>query len=790
MANEKMQAYCLKCKTQREMSEAVATFTRVGQATTKGVCSVCGTTMYKMGETADHANLEKPEKVNPATKPKAKKAKVATTTKSSSNKTSQKKSSGKSVGKLVIVESPAKARSIERYLGKGYTVKASKGHVRDLLKSRMSVDVNNHYEPEYRVLNDKRTIVNELKTNVLHAEEIYLATDPDREGEAIAWHLMQATEMDEARTKRVVFHEITPKAVQEAFEHPRAINMDLVNAQQARRVLDRLVGYQLSPLLWKKVRNYLSAGRVQSIAARLIVDREREINRFIPHEYWSIHARLHAPSDPSKKGLFTANLIKVNQQDFVCSTEAEAQAHVQALQSRTYQVSEVKRGTRKRKPSAPFTTSTLQQEGSRRLNFNTNRTMQIAQRLYEGIELGTEGPVGLITYMRTDSVNVSEEAQAETRVFVLNQYGQDYLPEKAPKYKTNAKSAQEAHEAIRPTSITRTPEEARPYLNAEELKLYTLIWQRFIASQMSDAIYNTLRVDIQAISNQANQQEIAQYLFRITGSTLAFKGFTIIYEEAANEDAPEESDVGLLIPALNEGDQPKLVAILPEQHFTQPPPRYTEASLVQTLEELGIGRPSTYAPTVKVIEQERGYVTKDGKRLVPTEIGTTVTDLLVNYFPNVMDYSFTARMEDRLDEIADGVIEWVPMIDDFYRPFAERLEQATQDMPELKQVEHVGRACPSCGDGQLIVKHGRFGKFIGCNNHPDCTHTETYVELVGIPCPTCGATDGGEISILKTKRGKVFYGCTRYPNCDYKSWKLPTKDEKINAESEKEPDLP
>lgn len=778
-----MQAYCLKCKAHREMSEAVATFTRTGQATTKGVCSVCGTTMYKMGETIDHANLEKPEKASPATKPKAKKGKSNTPAKSS--KATPKKSSGKSVGKLVIVESPAKARSIERYLGKGYTVRASKGHVRDLLKSRMSVDVNNDYEPEYRVLNDKRTIVNELKTHALHAEEIYLATDPDREGEAIAWHLMKATEMDDARTKRVVFHEITPKAVQEAFEHPRTINMDLVNAQQARRVLDRLVGYQLSPLLWKKVRNYLSAGRVQSIAVRLIVDRERAINQFVPQEFWSIHARLHAPSDASKKGLFTANLIKVNQQDFVCGTEAEARAHVEALQHRTFQVSEVKRGTRKRKPSAPFTTSTLQQEGSRRLNFNTNRTMQIAQRLYEGIELGAEGPVGLITYMRTDSVNVAEEAQAETRAFVLQQYGQKYLPEKPPKYKTNAKSAQEAHEAIRPTSITRTPEEVRAYLSAEELKLYTLIWQRFAASQMADAVYNTLRVDIQAMSNQPNGQASVEYLFRITGSTLAFKGFTIIYEETVDEDNREESDVGLLIPALNEGDKPKLVAILPEQHFTQPPPRYTEASLVQTLEELGIGRPSTYAPTVKVIEQERGYVTKDGKRLVPTEIGTTVTDLLVHYFPNVMDYSFTARMEDRLDEIADGETKWVPMIDDFYRPFAERLEQATQDMPELKQAEQIGRACPACEDGQLIVKHGRFGKFIGCSNHPECTHTETYVELVGISCPTCGQTNGGEISILKTKRGKVFYGCTRYPDCSYKSWKLPANHEKMIAKPTK-----
>ena len=588
------------------MSQVVATFTRIGQATTKGVCSVCGTTMYKMGETADHANLEKPEKVSPATKPKAKKSKVAEPKKSS--KTTSKKTVAKSVGKLVIVESPAKARSIERYLGKGYTVKASKGHVRDLLKSRMSVDVHNHYEPEYRVLNDKRTIVNELKTNAVHAEEIYLATDPDREGEAIAWHLMKAAEMDETRTKRVVFHEITPKAVQEAFDHPRPINMDLVNAQQARRVLDRLVGYQLSPLLWKKVRNYLSAGRVQSIAARLIVDREREINRFVAQEYWSIDARLQAPSDSSHKGQFVAKLIKVNQQDFECGTASEAQAHVEVLQQRGYLVSEVKRGTRKRKPSAPFTTSTLQQEASRRLNFNTNRTMQIAQRLYEGLELGTEGPVGLITYMRTDSMNVSEEAQTETRAFILNQYGQDYLPEKAPKYKTSAKSAQEAHEAIRPTAIARTPEQMKAYLNGEELKLSPLIWQRFIASQMSDALYNTLRVDIQATAMQSNEADI-EYIFRITGSTLSFKGFTIIYEESADEDALEETDLGMLIPQLSEGERPELLAILPQQHFTQPPPRYTEASLVKTLEELGIGRPSTYAPTVKGICYKRRKTT-------------------------------------------------------------------------------------------------------------------------------------------------------------------------------------
>jgi DNA topoisomerase I len=769
MSDEKLTAYCMKCKAHRPMANAEATYTKTGTPGTRGECEVCGTGMFKMGETPAHANVPKPEKIEkPKRKQKKRKKKVARKRKT---------------GKLVIVESPAKARSVERYLGKGYTVRASKGHVRDLLKSRLSVDVDNGFEPEYRVPNDKRPTVKELKKDVEGADEIYLATDPDREGEAIAWHLISATDMSEdIPLYRVVFHEITPEAVQEAFEHPREINMDLVNAQQARRILDRLVGYKITPLLWQKVLNNLSAGRVQSVALRLIVDREREIEAFNPVEYWSIEADLAKQNIPGQQvdtRPFTAHLLRIDGETFELNSEAEVQPHVDKINNSSWQVDSIKRGTRKRRPSAPYTTSSMQQEVSRRLGYNTNRTMRLAQQLYEGIDLGMEGPVGLITYMRTDSTNVSEAAQKEARAYIKQTFGEDYHPPKPRSYKTKSKGAQEAHEAIRPTSVSRTPDSIEAALLAHGrdgralLRLYTLIWQRFLASQMSDAIYNTLRVDISVGPTERNRP----YLFRVSGRTIRFKGFLALYEEAADEDTTQDEDEGRIIPELSEGDMLDLLKLMPEQHFTQPPPRYTEASLVRSLEEYGIGRPSTYAPTVRVI-QDRSYVEKDGKRLVPTDIGQKVTGLLLDFFPEVLDYSFTARMEDQLDEIAEGEVDWRPMLSEFYQPFEKRVENAQQNMPEIQL--NVGRKCPTCGDGDLAIKSGRFGMFVGCSNYPECKHTERYVEHTGIPCPTCGEAHGGEVvGPIRTGRGKrPFYGCSRYPECDFTAWKLPkTEDE-------------
>jgi DNA topoisomerase-1 len=772
MSDQQLTAYCMKCKTQRDMANAEAKYTRTGQPGTRGECPVCGTKMFKMGETPAHANVPKPEKVEAPKRSKKK------STKSKKRKTRKRKT-----GKLVIVESPAKATSVGRYLGKGYTVKASKGHVRDLLKSRLSVDVENGFEPEYRVLNDKRTVVKDLKLDVEGADEVYLATDPDREGEAIAWHLIAATEIDEnTPLHRVVFNEITKDAVKEAFENTREINMDLVNAQQARRILDRLVGYKITPLLWQKVLNNLSAGRVQSIALRLISEREAEIESFITTEYWSVEADLSKqPQNGGKKQKpFTAKLLKINGENFELNSEDEVLPHIAVLEKSSYQVGKVKRGTRRRRSAAPYTTSTMQQEVSRRLGYSTNRTMQLAQRLYEGIDLGTEGPVGLITYMRTDSTNVSKQAQEEARGYIEREYGKDFRPDKPPVYKTKSKGAQEAHEAIRPTSALRTPDSVSKALLRQDrdgkalLRLYTLIWQRFVASQMSDAIYNTLRVDIEAGPSDTEKP----YLFRISGSTIKFKGFLALYEEAADEDATADNDEGRLIPEMTEQEMLNLIRLNPEQHFTQPPPRYTEASLIKTLEEYGIGRPSTYAPTVRVI-QDRSYVDKQDKRLIPTDIGRKVINLLVEFFPEVLDYSFTAKMEDQLDDIAEGHTDWRPMLMDFYKPFEERLENAEHNMPDIQL--KVGRTCPTCETGDLIIKSGRFGMFIGCTNYPDCKHTERYVEHTGIACPTCGEEHGGEIvGPLKTGRGKrPFYGCSRYPDCDYTTWKLPkTAEEK------------
>ena len=732
-----MEAYCMKCKTKREMKDPVASFNAKGSPVTIGVCSVCGTKLYRMGKTNAHEGLPPPPKPE-------KKEKVV-----------------KREGKLVIVESPAKAKTVGRYLGKGYTVRASVGHVRDLLKSQLSVDVENNFTPKYRVPNEKKEVVKELKKLAQKAEEVYLATDPDREGESISWHLLESAEIEPERAKRVVFHEITEPAIKEAFNHPRQINMDLVDAQQARRILDRLVGYSISPLLWEKVRGRLSAGRVQSVALRLIVEREREIEEFVPVEYWSIHGEFKPDGLTSN---FIAKLAKIDEKDPELPNEGTVKPILVDMETAAYSITKVKRGERRRKPAAPFTTSTLQQEASRKLGYTARRTMALAQGLYEGQDVGNGGTTGLITYMRTDSTNVSPLAQKEAREYVTGKYGADFLPSEPPQYTKRSANAQEAHEAVRPTSVMRTPEQIKEYLEPAMFKLYRLIWQRFVASQMEAAVYDTLQVEV---TGKTNEHE---YLLRASGSAIKFLGFLVVYEEAKNEDVKsEEDDENVKIPVgIEEGQKQELVRLIPEQHFTQPPPRYSEASLVQALEEDGIGRPSTYAPTISTIQQ-RGYVVREEKRLVPTEIGMQVNDLMVQYFPDVVDFQFTARMEEDLDMISNGQAEWTEVIHEFYHPFSEDLKKAQAEMPVTKtEPEKIGRICPEDG-GELVIRYGRFGKFISCANFPNCRYTEPWLEKIGISCPK----DGGDLVEKKTRKGRTFYGCANYPNCDFTSWKRP-----------------
>jgi DNA topoisomerase-1 len=729
----------MKCKTKREIQDPVASFNAKRSPVTVGTCPVCGTKLYKMGRTEAHEGMvappkpEKPQKVE------------------------------RRAGKLVIVESPAKAKTVGRYLGKGYTVRASVGHVRDLLKSQLSVDVENNFAPKYRVPNEKKEVVKDLKKLAQKAEEVYLATDPDREGESISWHLLEAAEIDRERAKRVEFHEITESAVKEAFSNPRHINMDLVDAQQARRILDRLVGYSISPILWEKVRGRLSAGRVQSVALRLIVDREREIESFVPVEYWSIHAEFRPDGLTST---FTAKLAKIDDGDVELPNEETVKPILLEMETAVYSVTKVKRGERRRKPLAPFTTSTLQQEASRKLGYTAKRTMALAQGLYEGQDVGNGGATGLITYMRTDSTNVSASAQSEAREYISGKYGKDYLPSEPPQYKKRSANAQEAHEAIRPTSIMREPEQVKQFLEPAMFKLYRLIWQRFVASQMEAAVYDTLQVEVTGKSNAH------EYLLRTSGSAVKFAGFLVVYEEARDEDLKTEDDEeNVKIPAgVVEGQKQELVRLIPEQHFTQPPPRYSEASLVQALEEDGIGRPSTYAPTISTIQQ-RGYVLREEKRLIPTDIGMQVNDLMVQYFPDIVDFQFTARMEEDLDMIANGQAEWVEVMHEFYHPFVEDLKKAQAEMPVTKSgPEPIGRICPEDG-GELVIRYGRFGKFISCSNFPKCRYTEPWLEKIGVACPK----DGGEIVEKKTRKGRTFYGCANYPNCDFTSWKRPLK---------------
>jgi DNA topoisomerase-1 len=722
----------MKCKTKREIQAPLPTFNAARAAVTRGTCGVCGTTLYRIGKTPAHEGMTPPEK------------------------------NASRSGKLVIVESPAKARTVGRFLGKGYTVKASVGHIRDLLRSQLSVDVENDFKPKYRVPNEKKEVVKELKQLAKEHAEIYLATDPDREGEAISWHLMEAAEIDPKLAKRVVFHEITEHAIGEAFSNPRAIDMDLVNAQQARRILDRLVGYSISPILWEKVRSRLTAGRVQSVALRIIVEREREIEAFVPVEYWSIGAELRPEGE---KQTFLTKLAKIDEKDPELPNEEVVKPILVDMEKADYVVTRVKRGERRRRPSAPFITSTLQQEASRKLGFTAKRTMGLAQGLYEGQDVGEGGTTGLITYMRTDSTNIAEVARNEVRGYIAQRYGNDFLPEKPPEYTKKVAGAQEAHEAIRPTSVLRDPEKVKPFLEPAMFKLYQLIWQRFVASQMEAAVYDTLSVDVTGMGSEN------AYTLRAAGSSVKFPGFLIVYEEAKDEDKkPEEEDeMNVRIPAsIAEGQKQELVRLIPEQHFTQPPPRYSEASLVAILEQYGIGRPSTYAPIMSTI-QARGYVERIDRRLVPTEIGFLVNDLMMKYFPEIVNFQFTAHMEEDLDKISEGQADWVKVMDTFYKPFAVTVAKAQAEMPVTKTgPEPIGRACPDCGK-ELVIRYGRYGKFISCSGYPDCRHTEPWLEKIGVTCPK----DGGDIVERKTRKGRIFYGCNRYPNCDFTSWKRP-----------------
>ncbi|GBF71988.1 DNA topoisomerase I [Paenibacillus sp. 598K] len=652
---------------------------------------------------------------------------------------------------LVIVESPAKAKTIGKYLGSKYIVKASMGHIRDLPKSQIGVEVENQFQPKYITIRGKGSILKELKDASKKVKRVYLAADPDREGEAIAWHLAHYLELDETESCRVVFNEITKQAVKDAFKTPRKINMDLVNAQQARRILDRLVGYKISPLLWKKVKKGLSAGRVQSVSVKLIIDRENEIDAFVPEEYWSITAKLK-----HGKAAFEAKYYSIDGEKRELGSEAEMQQVLEAMKDGAFEVAEVKEKERLRNPAPPFITSSLQQEAARKLGYRAAKTMSVAQQLYEGVDLGKEGTVGLITYMRTDSTRLSPIAQEEAKVYITDKYGADYVPEQPRVYTKKNAGAQDAHEAIRPTSPLREPEEMKPFLSRDQFRLYKLVWERFLASQMSSAVLDTMTVDL----------NIGSVVFRATGSKLKFPGFMKVYVEG-NDDGTTEEDK--FLPPLAVGDKVEREEIEPKQHFTQPPPRYTEARLVRTLEELGIGRPSTYAPTLETI-QKRGYVAIEEKKFVPTELGDLVIQLMEEFFPEILDAEFTAHMEDDLDHVEEGSEDWVKVLASFYSSFEKRLEVAEEEMKEIEIQDEVSdEICEKCGR-HLVYKMGRFGKFLACSGFPECRNTKPIIKEVGVACPQCKE---GKVIERRSKKGRIFYGCDRYPECDYVSWDKP-----------------
>lgn len=652
---------------------------------------------------------------------------------------------------LVIVESPAKAKTIERYLGKKYTVKASMGHVRDLPKSKMGIDFEDNYRPNYITIRGKGPVLKELRTAAKKAKKIYLAADPDREGEAIAWHLAHNLNVDPSSECRVVFNEITKEAVKDSFKSPRSINMDLVDAQQGRRILDRLVGYNISPLLWKKVKKGLSAGRVQSVAVKMIIDRENEIKKFKPEEYWSITGNFLS-NDESFEGYFYR--LKGAKQEL--PNKETVDQILKLIPDKKFAVTKVTKKERKRNAAVPFTTSSLQQEAARKLNFRARKTMMIAQQLYEGIDLGRKegGITGLITYMRTDSTRISETARAEGRDFITEQYGPEYLGAKQ-KVK-NQQKAQDAHEAIRPTSAFREPSKVKDKLSRDQYRLYKLIWDRFTASLMSPAIMDTMTVQLEQNGVQ----------FRATGSKIKFKGFMKIYIEGNDDNVKEEHK---LLPDLEEGMIVDADKIIPNQHFTQPPPRYTEARLVKTMEENGIGRPSTFAPTLDTI-QRRGYVTLDNKRFVPTELGEIVINMIIEFFPKVIDVDFTAKMETDLDEIESGEIEWVTVIDNFYQDFEKKLKIAEKEMENVEiKDEPAGEDCEKCGNA-MVYKLGRYGKFMACSNFPECRNTKAILKEIGVTCPKC---EKGQVVERKSKKKRIFYGCDQYPDCDFLSWDKP-----------------
>lgn len=654
---------------------------------------------------------------------------------------------------LVIVESPAKAKTIGKYLGSKYIVKASMGHVRDLPKSQIGVEVENDFSPKYITIRGKGSVLKELKDASKKVKKIYLAADPDREGEAIAWHLAHVLDVDEKDTCRVVFNEITKQAVRDAFKNPRPINMDLVNAQQARRILDRLVGYKVSPLLWKKIKKGLSFGRVQSVAVKIILDRENEISEFVPEEYWSITAKLKTGGSS-----FEAKFHQYKGEKIELKNEQQVQDILKSIEKAKFSVVDVKEKERLRHPAAPFTTSSLQQEAARKLNFRAAKTMSIAQQLYEGVDLGKEGTVGLITYMRTDSTRIATSAQEEAKQYILDKFGEAYAPETPRQYSKKAASAQDAHEAIRPTSAMRDPESVKEFTTRDQYRLYKLIWDRFMASQMTSAVLDTMSVDIAA----------GEATFRAVGSKIRFPGFMKVYVEGNDDGNANEDDK--FLPPLAKGEELAKESIEPKQHFTQPPPRYTEARLVRTLEELGIGRPSTYAPTLETI-QKRGYVAIEDKKFVPTELGELLIEQTEQFFPEILDVEFTAHMEEDLDHVEEGSEDWVRVLSEFYKSFEKRLRVAEEEMREVEIEDEVSdEICEKCGR-PMVYKLGRFGKFLACSGFPECRNTKPIVKDIGVTCPKCKE---GHVVERRSKKGRVFYGCDRYPECDFVSWDKPS----------------
>lgn len=651
---------------------------------------------------------------------------------------------------LVIVESPAKAKTIEKYLGRNYKVVASVGHIRDLPKSKMGIDTENNYEPHYISIRGKGDVIKSLRSAAKKAQKVFLASDPDREGEAIAWHLAYLLNLDLNDKNRVVFNEITKDAVKAAFKEPRSIDLDLVDAQQARRILDRLVGYSISPILWRKVKKGLSAGRVQSIAVKMIIDREKEIRAFIPEEYWSIDGNF---KKNSKK--FKANFWGVDGKKKKLPHGESIKEITDRLATKDFDVTKVEKKERKRNPAPPFTTSSLQQEAARKLNFRTRKTMMVAQQLYEGIQLGKQGTVGLITYMRTDSKRIADSAKAEAADFITDTYGPEYSAHGKVKVK-NAQGAQDAHEAVRPTSILRTPEAMKQYLDKDQLKLYTLIWSRFVASQMTPAVLDTMKVTL----------EQNGVIFIANGSKIKFKGFMSVYIEGTDDGKEEKEN---LLPELAVGDVVQSVSIEPKQHFTQPPARYSEATLIRTLEEKGVGRPSTYAPTLETI-QRRYYVKLQQKRFEPTELGEIVNTIMEDFFPQVINTSFTAEMENDLDKVGAGQEDWISVVDRFYKPFEKELKDAEEKIEKIQiKDEPAGFDCELCGH-PMVIKLGRFGKFYACSNFPDCRNTKPIVKEIGVTCPVCHE---GQVIERKSKKNRLFYGCSRYPECDFTSWDKP-----------------